>query len=58
MIGVELGGPCLDVHVYHLCGKEAKRFLAKSLKENRRRRLLFRLIREVRRLRRQISESK
>ena len=57
MIG-GFGERCLDVHVYHLCGKQAKKFLAKSLKENRRRRLLFRLIREVRELRRQLSESK
>lgn len=53
-----MNDPCLNVHVYHLCGKQARRYLAKEMRESRRRRLLFRLIREVRQLRRQLSESK
>lgn len=42
---------CIKVLEYTLCGKEARRFIAKDFKSYRRRRLLKRLIKEVRELR-------
>ena len=43
---------CVEVHVFKVCGKEAKKFFFKNtIKPNRRNRLLLRLIRERRKLR-------
>lgn len=49
--------PCGTVRVYTVCGKEARRLLFKERKERRRRRLLKRLIAEVRALRRALMTS-
>lgn len=49
---------CVEVHVIRLCGKDAIRYMRREVKENKRKRLLLRLIKEVRQLRRQANESK
>lgn len=43
---------CIEVQVVRLCGKDAIRYIRMEIKENRRKRLLLKLIREVRQLRR------
>jgi len=49
---------CRDVYVIRLCGKEAIKYMRKQIKENRRKRLLLRLIKAVRQLRRQLDSKR